>query len=418
VSATDVQQVDEQRVESTDALTLLNLIFREYHPKDFAIRLWDGTTLEPEPGQPARFTLVIHNPESLRALFNARSERALGELYICDSLDIEGQIEAVIPVAEYLMQRDLRLPERVGLGKALRKVTDSAYPRRELYSLRGSRHSRGRDRQAASYHYDVSNDFYRLWLDQRMVYSPALYASPDDDLETAQERNLDSICRMLQLRDGERLLDIGCGWGALIIHAAKHYGANALGITLSKMQADWAQALIQNAGLEKLCRVLIKDYRELAGSDVFDKIASIGMVEHVGSKMIPEFFTTAYNALRPGGLFLLSGITQPLHRRVIAAAESFIQKYVFPDGELLPVNEMILQAERAGFELKFAESVREHYAQTLRDWVTRLEQNAEEARNLVDDVTYRIWRLYMAGSAYKFAAGSLNVHQLLLAKAG
>jgi cyclopropane-fatty-acyl-phospholipid synthase len=418
VGASNVQREDEQWVENTDALILLDTILCEYHPRDFAIRVRDETILEPEPGQPTHFTLVIHKADSLRRLLEARSERELGELYIYDYFDIEGQIEAVMPLVEYLMRRTLNLPERLRLGKALGRLTNSANLRRKKYSFRHSRHSKESDSQAIRYHYDVSNDFYQLWLDRRMVYSPALYDGHDDDLETAQERNLDSICRMLQLRRGDRLLDIGCGWGALIIHAAKHYGARAVGITLSKMQAELAQERVRSASLEDRCRVLIKDYREIARNEVFDKVASIGMIEHVGTRFISKFFRKVNDALLPGGLFLLSGITQPLQMRVLGAAESFIHEYVFPDGELQPLSELVLQAEQAGFEIRFAESLREHYAHTLRDWVCRLEQNAEQAGKLVDDVTFRIWRLYMAGSAHRFASGSMDVHRLLLAKAG
>jgi cyclopropane-fatty-acyl-phospholipid synthase len=212
-------------------------------------------------------------------------------------------------------------------------------------------------------------------------------------------------------------LDIGCGWGALVIHAAKHYGAKAVGITLSKMQAELAQERINSAGLEDRCRVLIKDYRDIQRNDVFDKIASIGMIEHVGARFISKFFRKASEALLPGGLFLLSGITQPLRNQVLGTAESFIHQYVFPDGELQPLPELVLRAEQAGFEIRFAESLREHYARTLRDWVCRLEQNADQARQFVDDVTFRIWRLYLAGSAHRFASRSMDVHRLLLAKA-
>jgi cyclopropane-fatty-acyl-phospholipid synthase len=222
---------------------------------------------------------------------------------------------------------------------------------------------------------------------------------------------------MLQLREGDRFLDIGCGWGGLIKHAARNYGANALGITLSKVQAQLAEAEIHKARLSKLCRVLVKDYRELGQKEIFDKIASIGMVEHVGSEMLGEFLTRVHKALRPGGLFLLSGITLPMQRLASAASKSFVDEYVFPDGELLPVSLMAREAERAGFEIKFVRSMREHYARTLRDWVHRLEEHAEQARRLTSEVTYRTWRLYMAGSAYRFTQGALNIHQMLLAKA-
>jgi len=260
------------------------------------------------------------------------------------------------------------------------------------------------------FHYNVGNAFYALWLDARMVYSCAYFAHGDDDLDRAQESKLDLICRKLRLRPGDRLLDIGCGWGGLIMHAAKRYGVFALGITLSDAQAELARERIAEAGLSDRCQVELRDYRALPREGQFDKISSVGMVEHVGRKKLDEYFVSAYGALRPGGLFLNHGIvsiaaSRPESLRSRAEARiwkrgEFIDRYVFPDGELLPAATVIASAERSGFELRDVESLREHYTLTLRHWVRRLEEHHDEAAALVGEETYRVWRLYMSASAY------------------
>jgi cyclopropane-fatty-acyl-phospholipid synthase len=287
-------------------------------------------------------------------------------------------------------------------------------------------HSPDRDRRAVRFHYDLGNDFFALWLDRRMVYSCGYFEHADADLDTAQEAKLDYVCRKLRLRAGERLLDIGCGWGALPIHAAERYGAAAVGITLSERQATLARQRIAEAGLADRCRVEIRDYRELASEGLFDKIASIGMVEHVGLRQLPDYFRSAFRALKPGGLFLNHGIVsiagaraRSLGQRLAARVwrrNVFINRYVFPDGILVPAAPMIEAAERAGFETRDLESLREHYALTVRHWVGRLECHEREAVRIVGDLAYRAWRLYMAGSAYAFQSGRIGVLQTLFAK--
>jgi cyclopropane-fatty-acyl-phospholipid synthase len=254
-----------------------------------------------------------------------------------------------------------------------------------------------------------------LFLDSRMIYSTACFARPEDDLDTAQLQKLEKICRTLQLQAGERFLDIGCGWGGLIVHAAQNFGVRALGITLSEKQAQMARERIRAAGLDDRCRVEICDYRDLKETAGFDKIASDGMVEHVGAKQLPEYFGRVWRLLRPGGKFLNCGISRPVNEPAHRAA-SFTDAYVFPDGELEPIHEMLRAAEMTGFEVCSTENLREHYGLTLRHWVHRLESHADEARRVTDDVTYRVWRLYMAGSAERFMAGKLHVFQTLLVK--
>jgi cyclopropane-fatty-acyl-phospholipid synthase len=283
-----------------------------------------------------------------------------------------------------------------------------------------------RDAAAIQFHYDVGNDFYKLWLDERMIYSCAYFRSPDYSLDQAQEAKLDLICRKLRLGPGDRLLDIGCGWGGLIIYATENYGVDATGITLSRQQAALAGERIKRAGLSDRCRVEVRDYRTLSSGDNYDKISSIGMVEHVGITHLPVYFASAFSALKAGGLFLNHGIvslSEPRPRslrdrifRKFWKADAFIDKYVFPDGKLTGANDVIAAAERVGFEVRDVESLREHYAMTLRHWVQSLEERTREATELVGSRTFRVWRLYMAASAHAFASAAINVIQTLLAK--
>jgi cyclopropane-fatty-acyl-phospholipid synthase len=283
-----------------------------------------------------------------------------------------------------------------------------------------------RDAAAIQFHYDVGNSFYKLWLDKRMVYSCAYFRSPDDSLDVAQEAKLDLICRKLRLKPGERFLDIGCGWGGLIMYASEHYGVDATGITLSENQATFAQERIEKAGLADRCRVAIRDYRTLTAGDGYDKIASVGMIEHVGISHLPVYFESAYRALKPGGLFLNHGIVSLGEARPRSArervfrkfwkADAFIDKYVFPDGKLTATDDVISAAEASGFEVRDVESLREHYAMTLRHWVGSLEEKSHEALSLVGNHTFRVWRLYMAASANAFSRAAINIVQTLLAK--
>jgi len=404
----------------------IDAVFELFVPaaeRHFAVRLWDGTTLPPVNGV-ADWTLVLKTPEVLRLALLHPDELALGEAFLRGDWDVDGDLEHVFELAEAIGHYRPHLRDLLRVAPLLIDGLRSRPHDREAATHRareeGRAHTRGRDQQMIRYHYDVSNNFYRLWLDRRMVYSCAYFAESDYSLDQAQEAKLDLICRKLRLQPGERFLDIGCGWGALVMHAAKHYGVNATGITLSESQAALARERIAAAGLSDRCQVEIRDYRDLPTS-WFDKAASVGMAEHVGTANLSGYFTAVRRALKPGGLFLNHAITDvsgPGHRRGVMGDrghESFIARHVFPDGELQTIHDTLAAAEDMGFEVCDVESLRRHYARTLRHWGERLEAHHDEALTLTDDVTYRVWRLYMAGAAYAFARGNLSIMQTLLA---
>lgn len=394
--------------------SILEQLLAAYPRRDFQIRLWDGTTWGTQE-QP-QFTLVLKRPEVLRAIFSDPSELTLGEAYVYDDFDIEGDIEAAFDLADHLLSRQSSVREHLQMLAVLHLLPSHNHQRvgPQPVRLRGSVHSKSRDRQAISYHYDLPASFYALWLDPRMVYSCAYFARPDENLDTAQQRKLDYICKKLRLCHGDRFLDIGCGWGGLLIHAAAHYGVEAVGITLSVPQAELARERIQQAGLSERCRVEVCDYRDLESTQHYNKIVSVGMFEHVGEARLAEYFARAWNLLQPGGLFLNHGIAySATYRR---RGPSFTERYVFPDGEMVPISSSLRAAEASGFEVRDVESLREHYALTLHHWVQRLVAHAEEARRITDERTYRVWRIYMAGSAHAFRVGRLNVFQALLSK--
>ena len=417
------------------ARAICALIFGPAGTRRFHIRFWDGVT-EAAAGGPAPFTFVVHRAGGLRRMLLPPNELTIIEALLAGDVDIEGDIEAAMWMGDGINAR-LRSPATLfALARHLR-----ALPRHDaladVRALRaehtvgraGARHVPERDREAIRYHYDVGNGFYSLWLDRRMLYSCAYFADgsdPEAELEQAQLAKLDIICRKLRLVPGDRLLDVGCGWGALIMHAARHYGVTALGITLSDQQAALARERIAAEGLGDRCRVEIRDYRHLEVLPPFDKISSVGMVEHVGVENLPTYFAALYRALRPGGLLLNHGIVsvaaaRPLPRwdwleKRVWKRDAFLDQYVFPDGRLGPLSAVIAGAEREGFETRDVESLREHYALTLRAWLARLERHRDEAIALTDERTYRIWRLYMAGSAFGFSTGRLNIVQTLLSR--
>ncbi len=410
-------KTDAQAVQTT--LSLLQDIFGSDQLPNFGVRLWDGTTWQsrPEAGEAPRFTLVLQHPGALRSMLLPPSELNMGEAYIYNDYDVEGDLLGAFELGDYLLDERWGKMAQARFGKRLLSLpkTGQPRPRDVAVKLHGTLHSKERDRQAVTYHYDRSNDFYALWLDRRMVYSCAYFASSDDDIDTAQERKLDYICRKLRLQAGERLLDIGCGWGGLVIYAAQHYGVEAYGITLSEPQAELAQRRIQEAGLADRCRVEVRDYRDMNEPEAFDKIVSVGMFEHVGEALLPAYFQQAWKLLRPGGVFLNHGIATVISDPP-PRDSAFNQRYVFPDGALVPISTTLRIAEASGFEVRDVEGLREHYALTLRQWVRRLESHAGEARQYTGDITYRIWRIYMTASIHAFQTRAANIYQSLLSK--
>ncbi|MFP4473665.1 MAG: class I SAM-dependent methyltransferase [Candidatus Omnitrophota bacterium] len=280
------------------------------------------------------------------------------------------------------------------------------------------KHTLNNDQQAIQHHYDVSNDFYRLFLGKYMVYSCAYFQHKDDDIDQAQFNKLDYICRKLRLKPGERFLDIGSGWGSLVVHAAKHYGVHAYGVTLSKQQYQWAQDWIRREGLQNMCRVEIKDYRELTGHKNFDKITSIGMFEHVGIDQFRTYFQVAKRLLKEDGLFLNHGITTERTRVQRSTGSRFMDTFIFPNAELINISYILQHMEELEFEIIDVESLRRHYARTLALWCRKLRDRNAEALQLAGERTYRTWLLYMAGCAHRFREANVNIYQVLLSKRG
>ncbi len=370
--------------------------------------------------------VVVNGPDALARLLWPPSGDALGEAYLRGDIDIDGDIWAAIEAGQSFDLRRLgrRLP---GLARRALELRHGAGPAPDLHRrarLSGRRHSPARDMAAVRFHYDVGNEFYELWLDRRLTYSCAWFETPEASLDDAQEAKLDLICRKLRLAPGQRLLDIGCGWGSLVTFAAERYAVDATGITLSEPQARWALAEIGRRGLAEHAHVAVRDYRDLRSLRPFDAIASVGMFEHVGRANLARYFGAAFGALRPGGLFVNHGIATTTRRPGRLPfpggfrAGGFVGRYVFPDGELVTIEEAVEIARRAGFEVLDVQSLRPHYALTLAAWVRRLEASATRARELVDEEVYRTWRLYMAAARRGFEDASLDVAQVLLARPG
>lgn len=400
---------------------VLNETFAGCPLEKVGVRLWNGA-MWPD-ARPREAILLLNHPGALSQMLWPGTEVGLAEAYLHDDFDVEGNIEAAFEIGDFLLAHlgDWKTKLKiVGLLVTLPKRDGRSTMGRALPRIRGRKHSPKRDRRAVMFHYDVSNDFYRLLLDRQMVYSCGYFQSPNDNLDMAQEQKLDYICRKLRLRPGQRLLDIGCGWGALIIYAAKHFGVRAEGITLSEPQAKWAQARIAEAGLDSQVEIELRDYRNIAadGAEPYDVIVSVGMAEHVGCEQLRDYFARAHRVLKPGGVFLNQAIGQDIVSRPDNRGGSFIEQYVFPDGDIPPSSTMLAAAESAGFEIRDVENLREHYALTLRHWLRRLEAHHDEALRFVDETTYRVWRLYIAGSAHGFQRGHIAVYQTLLAKPG
>ncbi len=381
------------------------------------IRLWDGTLFPDAAPRPCILTLC--HPGSLRAMFLKRNSRTLAEAYLLGHFDVDGDIEPMFQIAEDMAAYPFTFGHKLRLAAGLARLPKLEVKRprrwRERAHLTGRPHSIERDKAAVAYHYNVATEFYQAFLDRNMVYSCGIFDSPEEDLDAAQLRKLDDVCRQLKLKPGQRLLDVGCGWGGLLIHAAQNYGVEATGITLSPPQAEEANRRIKEAGLEGRCRALVADYREIEEWDGFDAIASIEMFEHVGLAMLETYFGQTLKLLKRGGLFLNQGTTvetDDARRRYPA----FIKQYVFPDGEILPIHVSIRAAEESGFEVVSMRSLREHYVKTCAHWVKNLEAAHEAVLEHVGEPTWRVWRLYTGVSGHGFRNARLNCYSTLMRK--
>lgn len=394
---------------------ILRRLFKKYLGA-FTVKLWDNSVLQIGKGVSA-FTLYIRSPNVLRQLVLFRDPVRLAEAYFDGEVEVAGDFNTAMKLRYYLENLKLPFQEKFLLAlRALRLESKSIqlqHTKNLAVSKKLSSTTHQNSVESIAFHYDVSNEFYRLWLDERMVYSCAYFETPEQDLDTAQCNKLDHICRKLRLQSGEFLLDIGCGWGALVCWAAKYYGVRALGITLSQNQFEYANSEVKRLGLQNQVSIEMRNYRDLPLMPTYDKVSSIGMFEHVGLKNLPNYFSIVNQVLKPSGLFLNHGITSTNPGWSQSVATKFINRHIFPDGELDTVSNILQRMEEANFEIFDVEGLRPHYALTLRQWVNRLDAKKEEVIHLMGDRTYRIWRLYMTGSAIQFEQGSTGIYQIL-----
>ncbi|NLP61560.1 SAM-dependent methyltransferase [Paraburkholderia sacchari] len=361
--------------------------------------LWSGQQYDFGQFAAPQVTLKVNSAAALPLLLEPSLDN-LGEAYVKGKIDIEGKLADIIDIGYSLARNTI-----TNAGKLARV--------RRYFT-----HSKNSDQKAIQYHYDVSNEFYKLWLDENMVYSCAYFENGDEDLAAAQIKKIDHILTKIQLRPDQTLLDIGCGWGALVLRAAQKFGARCVGVTLSQNQFDLATERVKAAGLADRIEIRLQDYRDIQGQ--FDRITSVGMFEHVGRKNLPGYFTKVRELLADDGIAMNHGITSTDAESGEAAlgAGEFIDRYVFPDGELPHIGLALEAAQRGGLEAVDVESLRRHYAHTLGIWAENFEAHAEEAKKLVDDEKFRIWRVYLAGCAYAFKHDDVSIYQIVCRKAG
>ncbi len=374
-----------------------------------SVQLWDGSLAAGDENSGCR--LVFRQPGGLRDLVLHHDLVHLTEHYLAGQVDVIGDMEGLFELTPYLSGLKLSWRDKWRLvSLALRLSASPLPPRKKNPGHNNSRHT-------IAHHYDVGNAFYQLWLDPEMVYSCAYFQHEDESLAEAQRNKLDYICRKLRLSSGQTLLDIGCGWGALAIWAARHYGVHVQGITLSEAQYRFASQRVEDEGLTDLVSIALCDYRDLPQDVQYDRVVSVGMFEHIGLKNFSRYFSLVKHVLKPDGLFLNHGISNKAGWRRTPLTQ-FINHYIFPDGELTAISKVSQAMEEAGFELLDIESLRRHYVLTLRCWVRALVEKKEQATQLTSEETYRLWKLYMAGCAYFFEAGGINVYQVLAGHEG
>jgi cyclopropane-fatty-acyl-phospholipid synthase len=392
-------------------------VFEGIFGRDLPVRIecYDGSAIGPEDAPAA---VVIGSPRVLQRVATAPGELGFARAYVAGELDVRGDIFFALAELRRRVEQ-VRLTPQQWLT-VLRAVGPAALrplpPPPEEVRLRGRRHSKARDAAAISHHYDVSNAFYRSILGPSMTYSCAVWPSADASLEQAQEAKYELISRKLGLKEGMRLLDVGCGWGGMAMHAAIHHGVHAVGVTISGRQTEWAEKAVAEAGLSDRVEIRLQDYRDVRDGP-YDAISSIGMFEHVGLAQLRTYFDRLHALLRAEGRLLNHGISRPPARRPRFARRGFIDRYVFPDGELHEVGSVVSAIQHSGFEVRHVEGLREHYALTLRAWVANLQRDWDEAVAEAGLARARIWRLYMAGAALNFEAGRTQIHQVLAVKA-
>ncbi len=367
----------------------------------------------------ADLRVEVRSPRALQYLVHAPGELGLARAYVAGDLEIEGDMYTALSrlmgmsgqFNQIRGRQLLKLLRELGGVRLLRRVPPPA----PEVKLHGRRHSKARDQAAISHHYDVSNRFYEWVLGPSMTYTCAVFPEADATLEQAQWSKYDLVARKLDLKPGMRLLDVGCGWGGMVLHAAKEYGVRALGVTLSEKQAEWGQKAIAEAGLGELAEIRHLDYRDVAESD-FDAISSIGLTEHIGMANLPSYFRFLYDKLKPGARLLNHCITRPNNLDRAYHKNGFINRYVFPDGELVGVGHLVSLMHDTGFDVRHEENLREHYAKTLAGWCANLDAHWDEAVAEVGAQTARVWRLYMAGSRLGFERNWIQLHQVLAGK--
>ncbi|GAA5085273.1 cyclopropane-fatty-acyl-phospholipid synthase [Thermocatellispora tengchongensis] len=398
-------------------------IFEKIVGPDAGISLvaYDGSKAGPAS---ADIRIEVKSPIAVAYLAQAPGELGLARAYVSGHIDVQGDMYTLLDRMWSVTLNDMPTSEKIaamrslGLKPLLMRVPPPKQEvRRSMMARLGSRHAKRRDAEAIHHHYDVSNRFYEWVLGPSMAYTCAVFPQQDSTLEEAQFTKFDLVAKKLDLKPGMRLLDVGCGWGGMVMHAAREYGVKALGVTLSRQQAEWAQKAIAEAGLGELAEVRHMDYRDVKETD-FDRVSSIGLTEHIGKDNLPFYFKFLYDKLKPGGRLLNHCITRPTGTEKTFNKGGFINRYVFPDGELESVGYLVRQMEDIGFEIRHEENLREHYALTLRKWCANLDEHWDEAVQEVGRGTARVWRLYMAGCVVGFERNKVQLHQVLAVKLG